>query len=356
MARIHRTNISNAYTRISNLRKVENSTYPRLCLALHDLILSEVTQDAHRCILNLSGITSMVKKEIRFHRVVKRPTYREVVGVDAGSQRVPLASCWFAVVAALAFKIPEAKRFFDGPESIKLSYDIPGDRFHEIVSVRRENKLFETAIKFLSEDSCELILIDGPLAFGNWWVMKGEEKDRESLIRSVNAFLEICEEKNIAVAGVVKRATARYLVNKLGIGRETSLSDAFILLQMMSFGERTDVFSPREALKKVFHKAPFMDKIKHHIHSFYIRLSSNPLVSPIRIDLPEFMLDRVDEVASYCLYSAVRDGIPLPIIKADEEVRITKRFVREVYSELVPRMERIFGSASLVGSIWGELT
>ncbi|MEM2876033.1 MAG: DNA double-strand break repair nuclease NurA, partial [Candidatus Bathyarchaeia archaeon] len=190
-----------------------------------------------------------------------------------------------------------------------------------VVSVRRENKLFETATNFLSDRSAELILIDGPLAFGNWWAMKGEEKDRESLVRSVNRLLKLCEEEGIAIAGIVKRATARYLVNDLGIGRETSLSDAFILLQMMGFGERTSVFSPSEALKRIFHKAPFMDKILYQIYSFYIRLSSNPLTSPIRVDIPEFMLDRVDEIASYCLHSAVREGIPLPIVKADEEVR-----------------------------------
>ncbi|MEM2876034.1 MAG: hypothetical protein QXL67_03675, partial [Candidatus Bathyarchaeia archaeon] len=120
---VHRTNIKDVGTRISSLRKCRNPTYPHLCLALHDLILNEVTQDAHECVVNLPGIIDRVKREIQFHKVVKRCTYTEVVGVDAGSQRVPLASCWFAVVAALAFKIPDAKRFFGFPESIKLSYD-----------------------------------------------------------------------------------------------------------------------------------------------------------------------------------------------------------------------------------------
>ncbi|RJS83361.1 DNA double-strand break repair nuclease NurA [Candidatus Bathyarchaeota archaeon] len=350
---VHRTNIDMMDTKISNLRK-DSLIYPRLCLALRNLILNEVTRDTHECILNLPGMLDRVKREVRFHKVMKRCAYGSVVGVDAGSQRIPLASYWFAVIAALAFKVPEAKRFFCSPESVKMSYDVSGDKFHEIVSVRRETILFRTARKFLLEDSADLVLIDGPLAFGNWWVMKGEERDRESLIRSVNSFLKLCEERRVAVAGVVKRATARYLVNELGIGRETSLSDAFLLLQTMSFGERTETFSPSKILRKFFHKAPFMDKIAYPIYSFYIRLSPNPLVSPVRIDIPEFMVDQVDDIAGYCLYSAVCDGIPLPIVKADEEVRITKRFVREVYSELVPRMERIFGSASLAAAIWGE--
>ncbi len=353
MKLVHRTNIDRVNTEISNLRK-DGVIYPHLCLALRSLILDEVTKDTHKCILDLPMMLDRVKREIRFHRVLKRRVYDSVVGVDAGSQRVPLASYWFAVIAALAFKVPEAKRFFSTPESVKMSYDVSGDKFHEIVSVRRESLLFKTARKFLLEDSADLILVDGPLAFGNWWVMKGEERDREALIRSVNSFLRLCEKKKVAVAGVVKRATARYLVNELGIGRETSLSDAFLLLQTMGFGERTEIFSPSKILRKFFHKAPFMERIAYQIHSFYIRLSPNPLVSPVRIDIPEFMVDQVDDIAGYCLYSAVHDGIPLPIVKADEEVRITKRFVREVYSELVPRMERIFGSASLAAAIWGE--
>ena len=137
---VHRTNIDMMDTKISNLRK-DSLIYPRLCLALRNLILNEVTRDTHECILNLPGMLDRVKREVRFHKVMKRCAYGSVVGVDAGSQRIPLASYWFAVIAALAFKVPEAKRFFCSPESVKMSYDVSGDKFHEIVSVRRETIL-----------------------------------------------------------------------------------------------------------------------------------------------------------------------------------------------------------------------
>ena len=97
-----------------------------------------------------------------------------------------------------------------------------------------------------------------------------------------------------------------------------------------------------------------MDLIDCPIYSFYIRTSSDHFLPPIRVDVPEFMLSHVDELASYCRATAVHDGIPLPIVKADEEVRVTKKFVNEVYSELVPRLERRFGS-SLAATIRGEL-
>ncbi len=340
---------------ISGSLRERKRTYPRLCLALRNLILDEVSKDVHEDFLKLPEVVSAVNESLALYSVDRKKAYGRVAGADAGSQRVPLASRWFAVIAALLYQLPNSHRYFTDPETIKLPYSYSGEKFHEIVSVRREAKLFETLAEFMmNHGNVDLILIDGPLAFGNWWSNKGEERDRFALISSVNLLLSLCALEDVAVAGVVKRATARYLIHYLGLQKRTSLSDAFVLLQTMKPGERTDVFSPREALKRAVRAAPFMDLIDHPIYSFYMRSSSNHLVPPIRIDIPGFMLDRVDELAGYCFSTAVRDGIPLPVVKADEEVRVTKRFVNEVYSELISRLENRFGS-SLTAGIWGEL-
>ncbi len=336
-----------------SLRKHE-TTYPFLCLALRNLILDEVSKDVHNDFLRLPEVISEVRERLAFYPVDRKLTYSRVAGADAGGQRVPLASRWFAIIAALVYLLPEAKRYFSDPEAIKLTYNFSGEKFHEIVSIKRETKLFETSTEFLMKHrNVDLILVDGPLAFGNWWVKKGEERDRFALISSINLLLSLCALEDVAVAGVVKRATARYLIHYLGLQQKTSLSDAFVLLQTMKQGERTDLFSPKEALKRTVRAAPFMDLIEHPIYSFYMRPSSNYLVPPIRIDVPEFMLDRVDDLADYCYSTAVRGGIPIPIVKADEEVRVTKRFVNMVYSELFPRLESRFGP-SLAAGIWGE--
>ena len=340
---------------ISGSLRKRKRTYPRLCLALRNLILDEVSKDVHEDFLKLPEVVSAVNESLALYSVDRKKAYGRVAGADAGSQRVPLASRWFAVIAALLYQLPNSQRYFTDPETIKLPYSYSGEKFHEIVSVRREAKLFKTLVEFMmNHGNVDLILIDGPLAFGNWWSNKGEERDRLALISSVNLLLSLCALEDVAVAGVVKRATARYLIHYLGLQQRTSLSDAFVLLQTMKHGERTDVFSPREALKRAVRAAPFMDLIDHPIYSFYMRSSSNHLVPPIRIDIPGFMLDRVDELAGYCFSTAVRDGIPLPVVKADEEVRVTKRFVNEVYSELISRLESRFGS-SLTAGIWGEL-
>ncbi|MFQ6064978.1 MAG: DNA double-strand break repair nuclease NurA [Candidatus Bathyarchaeia archaeon] len=352
----HRTQVKNEpNSLISNLLNRPATTYPRLCLALRNLIIDEVSTDAHEDFTRLPEIISEVKRQLAFYPVDRRIVYERVAGADAGSQRVPLASRWFAVITALVYQLPRARRYFTSPEAIKLPYNFSGERFHEVVSARRETKLFETSASFLMEDdSVDLMLIDGPLAFSNWWARKGEEQDRVALISAINHLLNLCADRGVAVAGIVKRATARYLIRYLGLQEKTSLPDAFVLLQTLKPGERTAVFSPRNALRKTVRAAPFMDRIDCPIYSFYIRTSQNRLLPPIRIDIPEFMLSHVDELAGYCHSTAVREGIPLPIVKADEEVRVTKKFVNEVYSELIPRLESRFGP-SLAAAIRGEL-
>jgi len=351
----HRTQIEDdTNSLISSLVKERVTTYPRLCLALRNLILDEVSQDIHEDILRLPEVISAIRERIALYPVERKAAYEKVAGVDAGSQRVPLASRWFAVIAALVYRLPKAERYFNEPETIKLPYSFSGEKFHEIVSIRREAKLFETSVSFLkNRGAVDLILVDGPLAFGNWWTNKAEREDRSALVSSVNSLLSLCEEKGIAVAGVVKRATARYLIHYLGLCQITSLSDAFVLLQVLKPGQRTDIFSPSEALRRTMRAAPFMDRISHPVYSFYLRSSSHYLSPPIRIDLPKFMLASVDNLAGYCYSTAVREGIPLPIVKADEEVRVTKNFINEIYSELIPRLEGRFGDSSLAAGIWG---
>jgi hypothetical protein len=331
------------------------NTYPRLCLALRNLILTEASKDASKDLQRLPKIISIIKKKFDFFPVDNRIVYERVAGVDAGSQWVPLASRWFAIIAALVYQLPKVKRFFIKPEAIKLSHSFSREKFHELVSIKRETMLFKTSVNFLNKNSSiDLLLIDGPLAFSNWWANKGERQDRLELITSINVLLNLCEKNGIAVAGVVKRANARYLINYLKLQQETTLSDAFVLLQTLESNERTDVFSPRKALKRTVRASPFMDQINCCIYSFYMRSSSNHLVPPIRIDIPEFMLNSVSNLASYCHSTAVNHGIPLPLVKADEEVRITKKFVEEIYWELIPRLEKNLGASSLVARMWGE--
>lgn len=328
---------------------------PNLCLAIRNLLLKEIPGDVEKGMEALRGLVERLRGELTLYGLKRKEHFNSVAGADAGSQILPLASRRYAVVDALVYETSSTLRFFLPPLSLSFPYTISDERFRGIVAVRRETLLFETLVRYLREDpGIELILVDGPLAFSNWWSMRGRRTDRRRLLDAVNQFLRICRERNIAVACVVKRPSARYLIYHLGLKEETELPDAFLLLHLLRPGERTGLFSPREALRRVVRSAPFMDALEASVYSFYCRLAADWSIPPIRIDLPDFSLDLLDEIADYCYWSSLWSGIPLPILRADEEVRISKRLIADIYSEIIGRVSRVLGEFSYLAPYWGE--
>jgi hypothetical protein len=184
----------------------------------------------------------------------------------------------------------------------------------------------------------------------------GEEQDRQRLIDAVNRLLYLCHRQDIVVAGVVKRPTALHLVHFLGLERETEYTDGFIMLHALEAGERTEVFSPKTGLRMATRCSPMMDAIEAPIYSSYLRLSKDWNTPPIRLDLPAYCIDEIDMVADYCYATSYWNGLPLPIVKADEEVKVSKRFIADVYSEALSKVGRVGGEISQLAPFWGEGT
>jgi len=329
--------------------------HPNLCLDIRNLMLNEVSNDVEEDSPAVRELATRLRQELSLFEMDKRDAFHAVAGADAGSQVLPLASRRYAVISALVYSLPSGSRFFLPPESITHPYTLSGERFNSTVSLRREAKLFETAYSFIETNpEIRLILVDGPLALSNWWNMAGQRRDRQRLLDAVNQFLRLCMEEDVIVASVVKRPSARYLVYHLKLQDETDLPDAFLLLQALRPGERTEVFSPRASLRRMVRVAPFMDAIDYSIYSFYGRFSKDWFIPPVRIDLPAFSLGYLDEIADYCHWSSFWKGIPLPIVRADEEVRISRRFMGEIYNEIVGCVGRLTGEVSHLAPYWGE--
>lgn len=326
-----------------------------LYLSIRNLLLDEVTSHVEEDSPAVKSLASRIRGEMGIFTTTKRQPFSEVAGADAGSQVLPLASRRYAVISALVYSIPSGNRFFLEPESFSFPYTAEGEKMKGVVNVRREAKLYETACSFVKDGpGIQLLLLDGPLAFSNWWSIAGREADRQRLIDAVRRLLTLCMEEGIAVAGVVKRPSARYLVYSLGLQRETELPDSFLMLHTLQPGERTDIFSPRSAIRKAVKASPFMDAVGHPIYSFYARLSREWSIPPVRIDLPAFCLGQLEDVADYCHGSSFWEGIPLPIVRADEEVKISRRFMGEVYRDIVGRVGRLSGEVSHLAPYWGE--
>jgi hypothetical protein len=344
-----------AYWKNGGGKALTEASGSNLYLSIRNLLIEEVSGDLEKDAPAVSEIASRLKQMMAFYPMSRRDPFGIVAGADAGSQVLPLASRRYAVISALVYTLPSGARFFLPPESISLPYTIAGERLKGVINVRREAKLYETARIYLEDEyEVDLILVDGPLAFSNWWSMAGRERDRQRLVEAVNGLLTLCRKRGIAVAGIAKRASARYLIYEMGLQDETELPDSFLLLQALEPGERTDIFSPRAAIRKAVCSSPFMDAVCCPIYAFYSRLSSEWSMPPIRIDLPDFSLGRLDEVADYCYGSSFWGGIPLPIVRADEDVRISRRFIGEVYGDIVSRVGRYKGDISGLAPYWGE--
>lgn len=331
------------------------TTNPSLRLAIRNLMLEEVSSDIDEDSPAIRRLITKIKRDISFLEMEKQSPFKSVAGADAGSQVLPLASRRYAVISALIYSFPPGSYFFLAPESLSLPYTLSSEGFKGVVSVRREAKLYETACTFIERRRrVQLVLVDGPLAFSNLWGMTGRSQDRQRLIDAVNRFLLLCMEEDIVVAGVVKRPSARYLVYHLELQDETDLPDAFLLLQALRPGERTEIFSPMTALRRAARSMPFMEAVKFPIYSFYGRFSSDWFIPPIRIDLPVFSLGYLEEVADYCFWSGLWNGVPLPILRADEEARISKQFMGDIYTEIVSRVGSSTGKISHIAPCWGE--
>jgi len=340
-------------------RVVEDSgevpPHPNLLFAIRKLMLEEVTGDVEERMPEVKELAARMRRELTLSGMRRREPFGAVAGVDAGSQILPLASTCYAVISALVYSLPFGSCFFLAPESLSYPGSLPGSRFKGVVSVRREAKLYETACSFIEGNpGVGLVLIDGPLAFSNLWGITGQGRDRRRLIDGVNRFLSLCMEEDVVVAGIVKRPSARYLVYHMGLQEETEFPDAFLLLQALEPGERTDIFSPRAALRRVSRASTFMDAVQCPIYSFYGRFSHDWSIPPIRVDLPAFSLGHLDDVADYCYGTSFWMGIPHAIVRADEEVRISKRFMSDVYMETVSRVGRRTGEVSFLAPYWGE--
>jgi len=326
-----------------------------LSLSIRDLLLNEISVDVISEQPAVAALAARIREEMCFFPMTKHEAYSRVAGVDAGSQILPLASKRYGVISALVYGLPRGTKFWMAPESMSLPYGVSGNRFEGMVNVRREAKLYETAAVYLEANpETELLLVDGPLAFSNWWKMAGCHKDQKRLLDAVNGLLHLCREAGIKLAGVVKRPSARYLVYHLGLQEETQLPDSFLLLQALKPGERTDIFSPKSAMMQASRAACFMGSLDVPVYSFYGRMTREWSFPPIRVDIPAYCLGSLDDVADYCYGMALSNGIPLPIVKADEEVKITHRFMGEVYTEILNRLSRCTGEIRGLAPYWGE--
>ena len=132
--------------------------------------------------------------------------------------------------------------------------------------------------------------------------------------------LHTCQEKGIPVMGFVKRTKMNRLHGLLGLPPMRDLALLNVLLGSREYVDPFLVDNPMAlALYRMAEEMEVCGE-RLRIYTTYIRTSPK---SVYRVEIPEFCLDRIEELLSIAFLMADPDGIPYPIHEADRLSKMT---------------------------------
>ena len=330
------------------------SLNPELFRRLRSRAMKVLSEELRRAQETISGLREKVLEEIDILdvRADEDLASTETIGSDASSHPIPLAISRVALVSGIAVRDPPRT----DPSILEEVISLPSDRdrteFRFLVSARRETliplTIFHQAIKF---GRPEAIIIDGPLSISQWYKKAWTRDVREAvrgLVEARRRLIEFCAQEGIVLVAVVKRGRSRYFHNYLGIAGESPYTDQFLFHHILRPGERTGAISITRAIRRwrshVSPKDLLINHLKHEVYGFYIKTSPNPFTPPIRVEFPENLLDREDEIASLVLSTAVPsvdpsfDGLPRALCMAHRDAKITAEMMKHIYREQIYRV------------------
>jgi len=303
----------------------EVRTYSEVVSELEALLEEFMDREAER----FASVVSLFKPPEKV-RVRPSPKGWRVGVVDGGSSILSFADRSIGFVTALAV-VDEGKdysrRVFP-PKLLHQDYGESDGEFSDRVDVERETMVLELAQNLVSE--LEFLILDGPLIPRPKYV--GE------YIYQLKTFLRKCEEENLLVVGFVKRPQSRYL-------SKIEFTDRALLSTYLSRFEACPW-------------PPDKHDPESRVRYTYIKLLDEPEPGVFRIDVPDYLDDgRVLEALSYIAYSSDPIyGPPAILMKADEEVKVSRKLIAELYRtcsyRVMSRIEpKLWGSLSVR---WGE--
>jgi len=271
-------------------------------------------------------------------------------------------------MSGLTIKLPLKEKASMLAEVLVEDASMPEPEFRFIESAKRESMLPLSATHHLmtkADDDVKLVLIDGPLGIFQWykeiWPTEKVKETVDELIEAKNNIMQLCKEKEILLLGVVKRGRATYFHNYFNLIDE--FIDQFVFHNVLDYGNRTESISIKTAVEKWKPAAKreelLINRLKYDIRGFYIKTSDNPLTPPIRVEYPEYLLEKEDEIASYVLSTAILsndrdfDGLPKAQCIAHRECTITKKVMEEIFKEQLYRTTSQTGIQGLLATTRG---
>jgi hypothetical protein len=285
----------------------EVRTYTELVKRLEDGLRRFMDVEAER----FAAAASMFNPPPRTRVSPSRKSWR-VAAVDGGSGILSFAdiNVGFATALAVIFDGAGYRRQLLQPKLLVQEYGEPDGEFSDRVDIERETMLLMLAQKVVLENDLDMLVVDGPLIPRPKYV--GE------YVYQLNSLISLCREQGVTVAGFVKRPQSRYL-SELGFTDRALLSAS---LEKMEAAPWPPATPPTE---------------KTDTRYTYLKLLNEPEAGVFRIDFPPFVDDRQAlETLEYFAYSSdPMHGPPAILMKADEEVKVSRRLVTELYRTCV---------------------
>jgi hypothetical protein len=287
--------------------KEEVTTYSGLIGLLRERITSYVRRGIERA-KALRDAIRLVGEPVE----VDGRLWRGSVGAADGSSAIlPFADRDVGFISAITV-VDDGKSYhrrFRG-DLITQREDEGDGEFSDRLDLEREEMMLALAAESANDTS--LLIVDGPLV--------PRPKYSGEYILQLKRLISEAEKAGTALVGFVKRPQSSFLEEL----RETGLTDRAGLYMVLEEGQ-VYPWPPRKREERGF-EALYT----------YIRLAPPPSAGVFRVDAPAWMgEDELFEVLRHI--AATSDpvkSVPAILSKADEEVKMSRRLVRELYREV----------------------
>ena len=278
-------------------------------------------------------------KDLRGRITIKRLRNREnaansrVVASDAGNNGVDLRSAFIPLYASAAIVV-EGWAILDEPIfKVGESQIWPDEhRSRDRESLLASKLQFEVTLDAIERWKPKYVLFDGSLLI-NFWLLPaifGSTKEYKrgfdlAVAQSIR-LLHFCYGRDLPIIGFVKRTRMNEICARLGFPK---MRDTALLDMMLNLGEFTEpiALSANGAVIKAYRRKSLnlgiSESESKKFLDIYFSYIKTGFTTPFRLEIPEYCLDRLEDVATLIFSTSEEDGIPFAINEADSLTKIT---------------------------------
>lgn len=285
----------------------------------------------------------------------KRP--KKFIFIDGGSQEIPLAMDSLYLLCALSLN-EKGKKRFNGPH-IKSTPEIKKEepkivsregyfRARDVVSLVRENLIFQLAIDEVKNRDPDLIVVDGPLIIRDVFLRFKGLKSFEDFLNSVKELNKVSKKKKVPVIGFVKRPQSKFFIRTKDFSNEISdLRDPVFLDLFLKKGN----FFPNPPIGP---KVKSFKEVSSKYYYTYFKPREKSEYPPFRVDFNSPALKDHKKWLKWFLENSgpSTNGIPYPLHKVDKEVKVKEILSNHLYKEMKRKIP--FDMKYLCKLTWGE--